>query len=587
MRASRYLLATLRETPADAEVISHQLMLRAGMIRKVATGLYNWLPLGNRVLKKVERIVREEMDRAGALEVLMPVTQPSELWEESGRYVQYGPELLRFKDRHDRPFVLGPTHEEVITDLARNELQSYKQLPMNLYQVQTKFRDEIRPRFGVMRSREFIMKDAYSFHIDQASLQQTYDVMYDAYCRIFTRLGLDFRPVQADTGSIGGTGSHEFHVLASSGEDDIAFSNASDYAANIEMAEALAPTAPRAAASETMTQVATPTQTACADVAALLGLAVTRTVKAVAVVAPVPVDAETLKANHKAEPAQRFFLFLLRGDHDLNEIKAGKLDGLKDFRLATEAEIVAALGCVPGFIGPVGVAANVTVIADRTVAAMSDFVCGANQAGFHLIGVNFGRDLPEPALVADIRNVVEGDPSPCGSGTLVIKRGIEVGHIFQLGKKYSEALNCRVLGEDGKPLVVTMGCYGIGVTRVVASAIEQNHDDKGIIWPDAIAPFQIAIVAMNWAKSVRIQDESLKLYEQLTAAGYDVFLDDRNERPGVKFSDIELIGIPHRIVVGEKGLDAGTLEYKGRRDAESQDVPVAGLMDFLAARVVC
>ncbi len=587
MRASRYLLATLRETPADAEVISHQLMLRAGMIRKVATGLYNWLPLGNRVLKKVERIVREEMDRAGALEVLMPVTQPSELWEESGRYVQYGPELLRFKDRHDRPFVLGPTHEEVITDLARNELQSYKQLPMNLYQVQTKFRDEIRPRFGVMRSREFIMKDAYSFHVDQASLQQTYDVMYDAYCRIFTRLGLDFRPVQADTGSIGGTGSHEFHVLASSGEDDIAFSNASDYAANIEMAEALAPTAPRAAASETMTQVATPTQTACADVAALLGLAVTRTVKAVAVVAPVPVDAETLKANPKAEPAQRFFLFLLRGDHDLNEIKAGKLDGLKDFRLATEAEIVAALGCVPGFIGPVGVAANVTVIADRTVAAMSDFVCGANQAGFHLTGVNFGRDLPEPALVADIRNVVEGDPSPCGSGTLVIKRGIEVGHIFQLGKKYSEALNCRVLGEDGKPLVVTMGCYGIGVTRVVASAIEQNHDDKGIIWPDAIAPFQIAIVAMNWAKSVRIQDESLKLYEQLTAAGYDVFLDDRNERPGVKFSDIELIGIPHRIVVGEKGLDAGTLEYKGRRDAESQDVPVAGLMDFLAARVVC
>lgn len=398
MRASRYLLATLRETPADAEVISHQLMLRAGMIRKVATGLYNWLPLGNRVLKKVERIVREEMDRAGALEVLMPVTQPSELWEESGRYVQYGPELLRFKDRHDRPFVLGPTHEEVITDLARNELQSYKQLPMNLYQVQTKFRDEIRPRFGVMRSREFIMKDAYSFHVDQASLQQTYDVMYDAYCRIFTRLGLDFRPVQADTGSIGGTGSHEFHVLASSGEDDIAFSNASDYAANIEMAEALAPTAPRAAASETMTQVATPTQTACADVAALLGLAVTRTVKAVAVVAPVPVDAETLKANPKAEPVQRFFLFLLRGDHDLNEIKAGKLDGLKDFRLATEAEIVAALGCVPGFIGPVGVAANVTVIADRTVAAMSDFVCGANQAGFHLTGVNFGRDLPEPAL---------------------------------------------------------------------------------------------------------------------------------------------------------------------------------------------
>ncbi len=585
MRASRYLLATLRETPADAEVISHQLMLRAGMIRKVATGLYNWLPLGNRVLKKVERIVREEMDRAGALEVLMPVTQPSELWEESGRYVQYGPELLRFKDRHDRPFVLGPTHEEVITDLVRNELQSYKQLPVNLYQVQTKFRDEIRPRFGVMRSREFIMKDAYSFHVDQASLQQTYDVMYDTYCRIFTRLGLDFRPVQADTGSIGGTGSHEFHVLASSGEDDIAFSNASDYAANIEMAEALAPATPRAAASQAMNQVATPTQTACADVAALLGLSVTQTVKAVAVVAPVPVDAATLKADPKAEPAQRFFLFLLRGDHDLNEIKAGKLDGLKDFRLASEAEIVAALGCVPGFIGPVQVSADVTVIADRTVAAMSDFVCGANQAGFHLAGVNFGRDLPEPVLVADIRNVVEGDPSPCGQGTLVIKRGIEVGHIFQLGKKYSEALNCKVLGEDGKPLVVTMGCYGIGVTRVVASAIEQNYDDKGIIWPDAIAPFQIALVPMNWAKSVRIQEESTKLYEELTAAGYDVFFDDRNERPGVKFSDIELIGIPHRIVIGEKGLDAGTLEYKGRRDAESQDIPAAGLKEFLAERV--
>lgn len=585
MRASRFLLATLRETPADAEVISHQLMLRAGMIRKVATGLYNWLPLGNRVLKKVERIIREEMDRAGALEVLMPVTQPAELWEESGRYVQYGPELLRFKDRHDRAFVLGPTHEEVITDLARQELQSYKQLPVNFYQVQTKFRDEIRPRFGVMRSREFIMKDAYSFHTDQASLQQTYDVMYDAYCRIFTRLGLDFRPVQADTGSIGGDGSHEFHVLASSGEDDIAFSNASDFAANIEMAEALAPSTPRAAATQAMTQVATPTQTACADVAALLDVPVTQTVKAIAVVAPVPVDAAKLKANPKAEPEQRFFLLLLRGDHDMNEIKAGKLAGLKDFRLASEAEIVAALGCVPGFIGPVNVSADVTVIADRSVAAMSDFVCGANQAGFHLSGVNFGRDLPEPALVADIRNVVEGDASPCGKGTLVIKRGIEVGHIFQLGQKYSQALNCKVLGEDGKPLVVTMGCYGIGVTRVVASAIEQNHDERGIIWPDAIAPFQIALVAMNYAKSIRIQDESSKLYEQLIAAGYEVFFDDRNERPGVKFSDAELIGIPHRLVVGEKGLDAGTLEYKGRRDAESTDVAISDLLNFLGKRI--
>lgn len=577
MRASRLLLATLRETPADAEVVSHQLMLRAGMIRKVATGLYNWLPLGRRVLAKVERIVREEMDRSGALEVLMPVTQPAELWEESGRYVQYGPELLRFSDRHNRPFVLGPTHEEVITDLARNELQSYKQLPLNLYQIQTKFRDEIRPRFGVMRSREFIMKDAYSFHSDQASLQETYDVMYDTYCRIFSRLGLDFRPVQADTGSIGGTGSHEFHVLASSGEDDIAFSNVSDYAANVEMAEALAPTTPRATASEPLREVSTPTQTACADVAALLGMPLMRTVKAVAVVS------ET-QADDKAPKQAHFTLFLLRGDHELNEVKAGKLANLKDFRLASEAEIVAALGCKPGFIGPVGVNSAVRVIADRSVAVMSDFVCGANKIGLHLAGVNFGRDLPEPE-VADIRNVVEGDPSPDGQGQLVIKRGIEVGHIFQLGKKYSEALDLTVLGEDGKPFVVTMGCYGIGVTRVVASAIEQNHDDKGIIWPDAIAPFQIALIPMNWGKSQRIQDESTRLYNALTAAGYDVYFDDRNERPGVKFSDAELIGIPHRLVMGEKGLDAGTLEYKGRRDEASMDVPQAEIMDFLA-RVV-
>jgi prolyl-tRNA synthetase len=578
MRASRLLLATLRETPADAEVISHQLMLRAGMIRKLASGLYNWLPLGNRVLRKVEAIVREEMNRAEAQEVLMPVTQPSELWEESGRYVQYGPELLRFQDRHNRPFVLGPTHEEVITDLVRNELHSYKQLPLNLYQIQTKFRDEIRPRFGVMRSREFIMKDAYSFHVDQASLQATYDVMYDTYCRIFTRLGLDFRPVQADTGSIGGTGSHEFHVLASSGEDDIAFSNSSDYAANVEMAEALAPTSPRAAATEPMSDVSTPTQTACADVAALLGLDLTRTVKTVAVVSETQVDA-------KAPVVKHFTLFLLRGDHDLNEIKAGKIDGVKDFRLASESEIVDAIGCKPGFIGPVGVNDKVRVIADRTVAAMNDFVCGANKEGFHLRGVNFGRDLPEPSLVADVRNVIEGDPSPDGKGTLIIKRGIEVGHIFQLGQKYSEALKCTALGEDGKPFTVTMGCYGIGVTRVVASAIEQNFDDKGIIWPDAIAPFQIALVPMNWAKSERIRDESTRLYEALTAAGYDVLFDDRNERPGVKFSDIELIGIPHRIVMGEKGLDAGTLEYKHRRDAESRDIAQADLLAFLSANV--
>ena len=584
MRASQTLLATLRETPADAEVISHQLMLRAGMIRKLASGLYNWLPLGNRVLKKVERIIREEMDRAGALEVLMPVTQPIELWEETGRAVQYGPELLRFSDRHGRPFVLGPTHEEVITDLARNELQSYKQLPVNFYQVQTKFRDEIRPRFGVMRSREFIMKDAYSFHIDHASLEQTYQVMFDTYCRIFTRLGLNFRPVQADTGSIGGTGSHEFHVLADSGEDDIAFSDTSDYAANVEMAEALAPSSPRAAATMAMQAVATPTQTLCAEVAELLNVTLTQVVKSVAVVAPVPVDADTLKANPKALPGQRFFLLLLRADHELNEIKASKLDGLKDMRLATSEEIQAALGCVPGFIGPVAVSAEVTVIADRTAAVMSDFICGANRVGEHLSGVNFGRDLPEP-IVADIRNVVAGDPSPCGKGTLAIKRGIEVGHIFQLGQKYSAALGASVLGEGGKPQVMTMGCYGIGVTRAVASAIEQNNDDKGIIWPDAIAPYQIALVPMNWQKSQRIQTEATALYEQLKAAGYDVLLDDRNERPGVKFSDMELIGIPHRLVMGEKGLDAGTIEYKGRRDAESRDIALDELMAFLGESV--
>lgn len=580
MRASRLLLATLRETPADAEVISHQLMLRAGLIRKVASGLYNWLPIGRRVLHKVERIVREEMDNAGAQEVLMPVTQPAELWHESGRFVQYGPELARFNDRHNRQFVLGPTHEEVITDLARNELSSYKQLPMNFYQIQTKFRDEIRPRFGVMRSREFIMKDAYSFHANHESLLETYELMHATYCRIFQRLGLNFRPVQADTGSIGGTGSHEFHVLADSGEDDIAFSDSSDYAANIEMAEALAPAHARAAATADMARISTPTQTACADVAALLGISLNQTVKAIALVAPVPND------DPKAAPVLRFFLLLLRGDHDLNEIKASKLNGLAGFRFATEAEIIDTLGCPPGFIGPVGVSDAVTVIADRSVAVMSNFVCGANEVGFHLSGVNFGRDLPEPSVVADIRNVVNGDPSPCGNGTLQIKRGIEVGHIFQLGQKYSEALGCKVLDETGKPLVITMGCYGIGVTRVIASAIEQNHDERGIIWPDAIAPFQIALVPMNWPKSERIKAASTELYEQLTRAGYDVLFDDRNERPGVKFSDIELLGIPHRLVVGEKGLDAGTIEYKGRRDDESMNLPMNELIDFLGRSVV-
>ena len=570
MRASRFLFATLRETPNDAEVISHQLMLRAGMIRKLASGLYTWLPMGVRVLNKVEAIVREEMNRAGSLEVFMPVTQPSSLWEESGRFVQYGPELLRFKDRHNNDFVLGPTHEEVITDLARNELKSYKQLPINFYQIQTKFRDEIRPRFGVMRSREFIMKDAYSFHVDQASLQNTYDIMYDTYCRIFTRLGLDFRPVQADTGSIGGSGSHEFHVLASSGEDDIAFSTQSDYAANVEMAEAVL-VGERAAATQELKLVDTPNQKTIIDVSTFLQTETKNSVKALLVQG---------KPDEKGQvPVVALFL---RGDHELNEIKAEKHAAIASpLTFATEEQI-AALDLVTGFIGPQGlVEKGLIVIVDRAASVLSDFTAGANLADQHATGVNWERDATFTE-VYDLRNVVEGDPSPDGQGTIQIKRGIEVGHIFQLGQKYSEALNCKVLGEDGKPLVVTMGCYGIGVTRVIASAIEQNFDDKGIIWPKSIAPFDIAIVPMNAHKSPRTVEAAEALYTELQAAGYDVILDDRNERPGVKFSDLELTGIPHRIVVGEKGLDAGTFEYKGRNDAESINISKEALLAKLA-----
>ena len=561
MRASRFLFATLRETPNDAEVISHQLMLRAGMIRKLASGLYSWLPMGVRVLNKVEAIVREEMDRAGSLQVLMPVTQPASLWQESGRYVQYGPELLRFKDRHNNDFVLGPTHEEVITDLARNELKSYKQLPANFYQVQTKFRDEIRPRFGVMRSREFIMKDAYSFHADQESLQETYDVMYDAYCRIFTRLGLDFLPVQADTGSIGGSGSHEFHVLASSGEDDIAFSTESDFAANVEMAEAVL-VGERAAPTQTLTLVDTPNQKTIADVSAYLKSDPAQSVKALLVQGIATEESKTT-------PVVALFL---RGDHELNEIKAEKHPLIAaPLTFATEEQI-SALGLTAGFVGPQGlVEKGLSLIIDRAASVLSDFVAGANEADKHATGVNWERDA-QFTEVYDLRNVVEGDPSPDGQGTILIKRGIEVGHIFQLGQKYSEALGCKVLGQDGKPFTVTMGCYGIGVTRVVASAIEQNFDDKGIIWPAAIAPFDVAIVPMNAHKSPRTLEAAEALYEELQAAGYDVILDDRNERPGVKFSDLEITGIPHRIVIGEKGLDAGTFEYKGRRDAESVNI---------------
>lgn len=571
MRASRFLFATLRETPNDAEVISHQLMLRAGMIRKLASGLYTWLPMGVRVLNKVAAIVHEEMNNAGSLEVLMPVTQPASLWEESGRYVQYGPELLRFKDRHGNPFVLGPTHEEVITDLARNELKSYKQLPANFYQVQTKFRDEIRPRFGVMRSREFIMKDAYSFHANQESLQETYDIMYGAYCKIFSRLGLDFRPVQADTGSIGGSGSHEFHVLASSGEDDIAFSTESDYAANIEMAEAIL-VGERAAPTKALEVVDTPNQKTIADVSNFLKSDPAHSVKALLV--------QGIAAEEgQATPVVALFL---RGDHELNEIKAEKhLRIASPLTFATEEQL-AALGLTAGFCGPQGlVEKGLTVIVDRAASVLSDFVAGANEVDKHVTGLNWERDA-QFTEVYDLRNVVEGDPSPDGKGTLQIKRGIEVGHIFQLGQKYSEALGCKVLGEDGKPFTVTMGCYGIGVTRVVASAIEQNFDEKGIIWPAAIAPFEVAIVPMNAHKSPLTLEAAEALYAELTAAGYDVLLDDRNERPGVKFSDLELTGIPHRIVIGEKGLDAGTFEYKGRRDAESVNISKDELLAKIA-----
>ena len=570
MRASRFLFATLRETPNDAEVISHQLMLRAGMIRKLASGLYTWLPMGVRVLNKVEAIVREEMDRVGSLQVLMPVTQPASLWHESGRFVQYGPELLRFKDRHNNDFVLGPTHEEVITDIARNELKSYKQLPANFYQVQTKFRDEIRPRFGVMRSREFIMKDAYSFHVDQASLQETYDNMYAAYCKIFNRLGLNFRPVQADTGSIGGSGSHEFHVLASSGEDDIAFSTESDYAANVEMAEAVL-VGERAAPTKTLEIVDTPNQKTIADVSEFLKSDPAQSVKALLV--------QGVAKEGEDTPIVALFL---RGDHELNELKAEKHPLIATpLVFATEEQLVA-LDLTAGFCGPQGlVKKGMTVIVDRAASVLSDFVAGANEVDKHAVGVNWERDA-QFTEVYDLRNVVEGDPSPDGQGTILIKRGIEVGHIFQLGQKYSEALGCKVLGEDGKPLVVTMGCYGIGVTRVVASAIEQNFDEKGIIWPSAIAPFEVAIVPMNAHKSPRTLEAAEALYAELTAAGYDVLLDDRNERPGVKFSDLELTGIPHRIVIGEKGLDAGTFEYKGRRDAESVNISKEELLTKIA-----
>jgi prolyl-tRNA synthetase len=576
MRATEFLLATEKETPADAVVVSHQLMLRAGMIRKLAAGLYTWMPLGLRTLRKVEAIVREEMNRAGAQEVLMPAVQPAELWEETGRWFQYGGELLRVKDRHNREFCIGPTHEEVITDLARNQLSSYKQLPVNLYQIQTKFRDETRPRFGVMRAREFIMKDAYSFHASEESLQQTYDVMHAAYCNIFNRLGLNFRPVLADTGSIGGAKSHEFHVLADSGEDDIAFSNASDYAANVELAEALAPAAERAAPTMDMHLVDTPDAKTIAALVEQHGIAIEKTIKTLIVRGV---------ANEKGE--YDLIALLVRGDHELNEIKAEKVPGVAvPFQFATEDEMRPVVGAGPGSIGPVGL--NMRIVADRTVMQCSDFGAGANIDGKHYFGINWGRDLPEPE-VADLRNVVAGDPSPCGQGTLEIKRGIEVGHIFQLGTKYSAAMKATVLDENGKDRTMIMGCYGIGVSRVVASAIEQNHDANGIIWPDSIAPFHIGIVPMNLQRSEAVQQATAKLYSELQAAGFDVFLDDRDKKtsPGVKFADMELMGIPHRIVISDRGLEAGELEYKARRAGEAQNIAIDSLVDFLKEQIQC
>ena len=568
MRATQFFLATLKEAPSDAEILSHKLMLRAGLIKRLAGGIYTWMPMGLRILRKVESIIREEMNRAGAIELLMPAVIPAELWQETGRWEMYGPELLRLKDRHQRDFVIGPTHEEVITDVARREIKSYRQLPLHLYQIQAKFRDEIRPRFGVMRGREFLMKDGYSFHASYEDLQREYQNMHVTYTRIFTRLGLSFRAVAADTGSIGGTGSHEFHVLADSGEDAIAFCPDSDYAANVELAEGLAPPTPRNGHTEQMKKIATPGKIRCEDVADLLKLPLTKTVKAIAVM-------------HD----EQFFLLLIRGDHTLNEIKASKLPFLNPFRFASDEEVERHLGCRPGYIGPAGIKQDIPVIADRTVAQMSDFVCGANEAGYHLTGVNWGRDLREPDYVFDIRNVVEGDPSPDGKGRLSICRGIEVGHIFQLRSKYSEAMKATFLDEAGKPRVMEMGCYGIGVTRIVGAAIEQNHDERGIIFPRAIAPFDVAIAPVGYGKSQSVRDAADQLYADLEAAGLEVLLDDRDERPGVMFADLELIGIPHRVTIGERGLKEGTVEYQERRDAAAVKVPLAAIGTFIRERL--
>lgn len=572
MKASQTFLATLKEAPADAEIVSHQLMVRAGLIRKLSAGIYNYLPLGLKVIRKVENIIREEMNRAGAIELLMPVVQPAELWQETGRWEKMGPELLRIKDRHERDYLIQPTSEEVITDLARSEIRSYKQLPVNFYQIQTKFRDERRPRFGIMRGREFSMKDAYSFDRDQAGLKKSYALMFDAYVRIFQRMGLQFRAVAADNGAIGGSGSQEFHVIADTGEDAIVYCPNSDYAANLEAAESVALIAQRAAPKESMQKVATPGQKRCEDVAQFLKMDLIRTIKSL-----------VLAVDQETGPA-KLFMVLLRGDHELNEIKVNKIAGLGAFRFATDAEIQVACGSPVGYLGPVGLPSSVQVIADRTVANMSDFVCGANAEGFHLTGVNWGRDVPEP-LVADVRNAVLGDPSPDGKGTVEICRGIEVGHVFQLGTRYSEAMKCTYLDENGKAQAMVMGCYGIGVTRLLGAAIEQGHDERGIIWPISMAPFEVVICPVGYDKSDAVRDAANHLHQELLAAGVDVVLDDRGERPGAMFADWELIGVPYRVVIGERGLKEGQVEFQGRRESAAQLIPLTSIAQTITTAI--
>lgn len=572
MRASRFFISTLKEAPSDAEIISHKLMMRAGMIKRLGSGIYTYMPMGLRVIRKVEAIVREEMDRAGAVELLMPIVQPAELWQETGRWEKMGPELMRVKDRHGRDYAIQPTSEEVITDVVRTEIKSYRKLPINFYHIQTKFRDERRPRFGLMRGREFTMKDAYSFDRDVAGMQQSYRVMYDAYVRIFNRFGLQFRAVAADNGAIGGSGSHEFHVIADTGEDALVYCQTSDYAANIEAAEAVAPAAPRGAATQALTKTATPNKSKCEDVAAFLNLPLSHTVKSIVLTV------------EKEGQEKEVWLLLLRGDHELNEVKASKVPGLSEYRFATEAEIVEWFGAPAGYLGPIGTAKPVKVVADRTVAVMSDFVCGANEADYHYTGANWGRDLPEP-LVADLRNVVADDPSPDGKGVLSIQRGIEVGHVFQLGTRYSADMQATYLDESGKPQLMQMGCYGIGITRILGAAIEQNFDDKGIVWPASIAPFEVVLCPMGYDRSELVKQEADRLYTELQAAGIDVILDDRGERPGAMFADWELIGVPHRVVIGERGLKEGKLEYQGRRESAATPVAATEMAAFLEAKL--